>query len=370
MYFYFITILLLFVPVFLEILFPKLTAKPLYKNLLIIFAVGICILELGFRWETGTDWKQYIRHFYTQNLSTPLVNNENGYEPGYNLIVSCVKFAISDYTFFLLVHATLFFLLLQKTYRYFTPYFFVAIVIFYATFMGTWGANRQFLAAAFGLLSVFYLYEKKLWAYFLCILIAFQFHTSSILLISFVFLTKKLDSRLMILAVALSLMVGYTQLPFKIFTFFGSFSDYSAFKVKQYLDIAAHDSKPISTLGFLKRITIFTFFFILRERILKLQPKFTLIFNIYFLSLCFYLIFAKTLTVMISRGSFYFNIFEPVLLSYVFYLLKSKKMILITACLFLIYSLVVVNRSIGVYPDLFVPYKTLFFNSDYHRNMH
>lgn len=370
MYFYYITILLLFIPVFAEILFPKFTIKPSVKYILIAVSVSICIVVLGLRWETGTDWLQYIDHFHSPNVSEFTFNNTSRYEWGYNFLVSCFRTISSDYSFFLLVNASLFFFLIQKVYRFFTPWFYVALALFFVTFIGSWGANRQYLAVAFGLLSVFYVYEKKIWRYLVSVLIAFQFHTSAILLLFFFILRKKINSYIMLSAVLLCFVIGFTDLPFKIFTFFGSFSDYAELKVHQYLEIAAYKSRPIHILGFLKRASIFTFFFIFKEKITKLNPQFILVFNIYFLSFCFYLLFSQTMTVMIDRGSLYFNIFEPILISYVFYLLKDKKIIFLTSCVLLIYCFVAVNKSISSYPDLFNPYKGIFFNTEFHRNMH
>lgn len=367
MYFYYFTIIFLFLPAFFETAFPESRGKIPFKKLFLLFSFSVIALQMGLRWETGTDWIPYFNHFYSQDLSTPFVNLENNFESGYNFFVSTIKFIIPEYSFLLFVHAVIFFLLLKKSYQFFTPYSLVAVLLFYVTFLGIWGSSRQLLAVAIGLLGLTYLYEKKWWAYGICVILAFQFHSSSLLLLIFIFLRKKFDNYL-ILAIALScLIVGFSPLPSKIFSLMGGFNEHTASKAEAYLELAKGESSSVSIIGVAKRILIFSFFFTFRNKIYEKYPKFNFVFNGYFLSLCFYFMFASSLPVMISRGSLYFNIFEPLLLSYVFCLTKSRRVGLMMIITLLIYCFITVNQSITAYPQIFDPYKGIFFNTDFDR---
>ncbi len=367
MYFYYFTILFLFLPAFFETAFPESRGKIPFKKLFLWFSFSVITLQMGLRWETGSDWLPYINHFYSQDLSTPFVNNENGYEAGYNFFVSVFKFITPEYSFLLFVHAVIFFLLLKKSYQFFTPYSLVAVLLFYVTFLGIWGSSRQLLAVVIGLLGLICLYEKKWLAYGICVLLAFQFHSSSLLLLIFIFLRKKFDNYL-ILGVALScLIIGFSPLPLKIFSLTGGFNEHTASKAEAYLELAKAENSAVSVIGIAKRILIFSFFFIFRNKISENYPKFNFVFNGYFVSLCFYFMFASSLSVMISRGSLYFNIFEPLLLSYIFCLTKNRKVGLIMIITLLIYCFITINQSIATYPQLFDPYKGIFFNEDLNR---
>lgn len=369
MYFYYFTILLFFFPTLLETSNPVLRGQIPYKKSLIIFVVALCIFQMGLRWETGTDWNAYLDHFNSQNYTNPLVNDDVPFELGYNLMVSLSKFLVNDYSFFLLIHAIVFFLLIKKGYEYFTPYPIVALLLFYVSFLGIWGSSRQLLAMGIGMLSMIYLYEKRWWPYVVCIFIAFQFHTTSLLLLTFIFLRKKFSNFNIIAALLICLAIGSSSLPLKLFSLFGGVNELTSSKATAYLKQAEEVNFGFSFIGLVKRLCIFIIFFIYRKKISKIDDKFNFIFNGYLFGLCFYFLFVQTLAVMISRGSLYFNVLEPVLLSYIFCITKNKKVSFLFMIVILIYSILMVKQSIITYPELFDPYKGIFINADYQRNM-
>lgn len=369
MYFYYFTILLFFFPALLETSSPKLEGKIPYKNFFISLIIIICILQMGLRWETGTDWEAYLDHYNLQSLTFPFYNPEDSFEKGYTFLVLISKLIIPEYWFFLFIHSIILFLLIRKSYSYFSPYSVVSLLIFYVSFLGIWGSSRQLLAMGFGLLSLIYLYERKWLIYLLLVFIAFQFHTTSLLLLIFLFLKRTFSNITIISALVICAVIGFSPLPLKIFSLFGGFNDLAASKTTAYLNQAKEVNSDISLIGFMKRLGIFGLFFFYRKRISENYPKFNFIFNGYLLGLCFYFLFVQTLPVMISRGSLYFNVLEPILLSYIFCIAKDKRISFLFAILLLIYSILMVKQSIIVYPELFDPYKGLFINTDYHRNM-
>ena len=84
----------------------------------------------------------------------------------------------------------------------------------------------------------------------------------------------------------------------------------------------------------------------------------------------FYFFFSSTLLVMVSRGSLYFYIMEPLLLSSIIYILKNKIDKLLYILSIMILGIILMYQSISVYPDLFVPYKGIFINTLFKRTMH
>lgn len=369
MYFYYLTIFLFFIPALFETSFPRYEGKITHKKIIIGGIIAICIFEMGLRWETGTDWFPYLHHFEQQDISTPFENADFGFESGYNFFVSISKLISAQYPVLLFLHALIFFLLIKKGFEYFSTYVIVSLLIFYVTFLGLWGSSRQLLAVGIGLYSLIYLYEKKWWRFALLVFLAFLFHRTSLLLLVFIFLNRNFKNSLLLIVIICSIIAGFSSLPLKIFSLFGGFNDNVASKANSYLESAQQNDAVISIIGLIKRLAILLFFFIYRNKISKKAPKFTLIFNGYFFGLCFYFIFFQTLPVMISRGSVYFNILEPLLISHAFFLAKDRKTSFIFAIIIFLYCIMTVNQSIATYPDLFDPYKSIFINTNYHRKI-
>lgn len=325
---------------------------------------------MGLRWETGSDWNAYLEHFKEQSYNAPFSNNKFDFERGYNFFVSITKFFVPEYSFFLLVHAVIFFYCIKKSFLFFTPYLLTAILLFYVGTLGIWGSNRQLIAAAIGLVAITYLYEKKITIYFILVFVAFLFHTTSLLLLTFLFINKYFNKYFIIFVLIIASIIGFSEIPYVIFSFFGSVSELASYKSDIYLSNAKENAATISVIGFIKRLTIFFIFLSYRDKIIVKAPKFNFVFNGYILSLIFYLIFAQTMPVMISRGSIYFNILEPVVLSYIFYLTTNRKITFAYSICMLLYCFLTLHQSIASYPDLFDPYKGIFINSDYQRNMY
>ena len=103
MHFYYLTIFLFFIPALFETSFPKMRGNIQYKNYLLTGVVIVFIIQMGLRWETGTDWIPYLDHFNYQNIATPFTNDRDSFEIGYNFLVSITKWILPNYSFFLLI---------------------------------------------------------------------------------------------------------------------------------------------------------------------------------------------------------------------------------------------------------------------------
>ncbi|MDM1042800.1 MULTISPECIES: EpsG family protein [Empedobacter] len=368
MYFYYLTIIIFFCFALYETYEPKVLGKMPAKNILIIIISTIFIIQLGLRWETGSDWKPYLDHFDSQNILTPTKNPGFQFEAGYNLFVSSIKTIYNDYSFYLLIHAVIFFLLLKKGYEYFTPFSIISLLIFYVSFLGLWGANRQFLAIGIGMLALIFL-DKGKWKIFISLVgLACLFHTTAFLLLVFLFLKKKFSSKFLFITIGVCIVVGATPLPFKLFGLLGGVNDIITHRTEAYMENAKESGAvAISVIGMIKRCLLFFIFYFFRDKIYKIFPKNNLIFNGYFVGICFYFIFYKSLPIMISRGSVYFNMLEPILIANLLILSKDRIKVFFIQVVILIYCFITVNQSIAAYPDAYDPYKGIFINKEYLR---
>ena len=161
------------------------------------------------------------------------------------------------------------------------------------------------------------------------------------------------------IAILCSFIIGNTQLPFKIFSLFGVVSEHAMSKTEAYLDSAKQELEraQVSTFGIAKRIIIPLFFIYFRNKISLKEKYFNVFLNAYVFGTCFYFLFYKTLLVMVSRGGFYFNVFEALLTSSLFFIV-DKKYRPIIVFIFIVMSIFYLNQSISAYPEMTV--STLF----------
>jgi hypothetical protein len=73
--------------------------------------------------------------------------------------------------------------------------------------------------------------------------------------------------------------------------------------------------------------------------------------------------------ILVNRGSLYFNVMECFLLASQFLIIKSRLERSYLLFLLLVISFFLLYQSISVYSDLFVPYKGVFINTSFDREM-
>ncbi|MBB3187177.1 EpsG family protein [Microbacter margulisiae] len=331
------------------------------------------VLQVGLRWETGTDWNTYLDHFNSITDWSSVSPLQNGMEIGYDVFIYLMKMISTSYSLFLLVHAIIFYLLIFKSFERYAPYFYISLLMFYTLSMGMLGSNRQLIALAICFCALRYVVEAKPWIFFLLVAVAASFHTSAIMFGVFYFMNRQIRVYYIVLILAIAFVIGESQVPLMLFSKAGSLlGGNAASHINQYLNDLNDNVRQnqLSITGLLKRIVFVAFFLYQREKLKDELPYYTLLLNGYILGLVIYFLFANTLLVMISRGSFYFNMMEPLLLSSQLLLFKGKENRTIVACVLLVFAVLFLYQSIASFPDLFDPYKGLFLNTTYFRTMY
>ncbi|MEJ7556717.1 MAG: EpsG family protein [Pedobacter sp.] len=344
----------------------SVSEKVTYVFYLVVYI--ILVLQVGLRWETGTDWGVYYEHF--QGLSdfesaSPLYT---GMEYGYSLLCLASKFFSSSYTMLLIIHSILYYYFILKGLRRLSPYGLLAILLFYSFSMGVMGSHRQLIAVALILYSTRYILSKQVWIYLFFLVIASIFHTTAIICIFLYFLNRRVNMYLMLGLVIFSFLLGKTAIPasaFNILGGIGGISDKILFYLEGGKELAMEYG--VSFAGLIKRLIYVGIFLFSRDRMEKKLPHYNLMLNSYMLGIFIYFLFSSSLTVLVSRGSLYFNMFEPILLSCQLLLFKTAKEKLILGMVLFVLAIFYFKQSIAQYTDLFVPYKGIFINKDYNR---
>lgn len=142
------------------------------------YLVGFFFFVLSFiRWENGSDWNMYIKYY--ENIT--FHSNFNYYmEPIYSTLLVVSKFYFSHYTYALLLLGAIIFYFQTKAIKQS-----VFPIISMLVLVGMSFANiffvRQTFAQVILMFSIYYIINKKIWRFILCVIFAAGFHISSLI---------------------------------------------------------------------------------------------------------------------------------------------------------------------------------------------
>lgn len=366
---YFLTIFILF-------LFSILSVGQYFsKKQLVICNVALYILfvgQVGLRWETGTDWMPYLDNFLiSDNVDVVLVNSVLGFEIGYGLFVFCIRILTADYTVFLTIHALVYYFLVFKSNKFISPYPFVSLLLFYVSTMGMLGSNRQLIAIAVCLYSLQYIVTKKPVKFFVLIFLAFLFHTTAIIFSVYYFLNRDFKKYQVHTILILAFIIGKTTIPNLFFSGLGSLlGGASETKAEFYAEKDILGDSALSIVGLIRRLLYFLVFYWSYDKLVEKLKIYKLLFNGFLFGLVFYFLFSNSLLILVNRGSIYFNVMEVFLITSLLYLFKTNKDRMIIVVVLFVYSFYMFFQSINTYPDLFLPYKGIFVNESFKRNLY
>lgn len=235
------------------------------------------------------------------------------------------------------------------------------------------GTNRQLLAIVICLYSLDFVFKKKFLIFFSLIALASFIHASASLFIVYYFLNRDFNKGMLFILLVSFIFLGKTEFPTYLFNKFGTYiGEFGSSKTNLYAESIADDLKSanFSVFGLLKRLLLLSIFTYSYN---TLSPSFyfyKLFYNGYFLGIAIYFLFSNSFLVLVNRGALYFNIMECCLISCQFVLLKNnvERILIFVVLLFLSFGLLI--QSISTYPDLFNPYKSLFYNTSYFRQMY
>ena len=330
------------------------------------------VVIVGLRWETGTDWEPYLAQFENSTDLRYMFTYNLGMERGFVLINYLVRIITPYYSILLFLIAIVMYFFFMKSFTKLTKYPQLTNLLFFSSTLGLMGSNRQLLAASVIMFGVTNLIDGKKINFIFSIVISFFFHTTSLLASVYYFLNRKIKSWILYLSIVIAFVIGKTQIPVTLFSLFGGLNTYTMEKSDTYLSTAKEvlQTTELSLLGLLKRLLFLLIFILIREKVTEKLKHFNLLLNGYVFGTIFYFLFSSTLLVMVSRGSIYFAMMEPLLLTSISYVLKRDIDKLVFLFVMLVLSILLMFQSISPYPDLFDPYKSIFINKYFHRFMY
>jgi hypothetical protein len=186
---------------------------------LFYFNLFLTILFTGLRWEVGTDWENYKALFDDLEFNSDFLLNVYHFDPGYVLLNTIVKIAFDNYTFFLLICATLAFVIASRLFVRASPFCNLALFVFISSYLPIhfFGSTRRgiAIAAAAVFLAAFEpRHLRRRWAWFVT---AFLFHRTAIALLIAVPLRRlKFNRRASLMVLGAAMLVGVTGLSIQL----------------------------------------------------------------------------------------------------------------------------------------------------------
>lgn len=161
------------------------------QNVILVLSLIIIVLLIGFRDVLWNDTQGYIAAFHqAPDIFHFTTNSITVYsEKGYMLLTSLVKTIWDNDRFYLLAMGALSMLLLYKNLHIFCIFPLIGLCDYIARFL----LNRDFIQIRSSLAILIVIYglkfikERSLWKYFLCVLIASQFHQMAWIALPFYF---------------------------------------------------------------------------------------------------------------------------------------------------------------------------------------
>lgn len=287
-----------------------------HKSML-VFVYLVFVVQIGLRWQTGTNWETYLLHFEEINNISDVYYTITGFEQGYSFLILIVKSVWKSYTVFLVVHALLYYVLVFSAFKKLSPYVFISILVFYATTMGIMGSNRQLIALGICLFALRYVLNKNAVKFFLLVGLAFLFDSSAVLFIVYFFINRDIKQSIIFTILIVSFIIGKTSLPLLAFSLLGdNIGSMGSAKVLYYTERYQEDSElyRLGIMGLIKRL-LFIGLFIYNYKLLSAKLSYyKLIFNGYLVGTVIYFLFSSSILVLVNRGSLYFATMEVLLI--------------------------------------------------------
>lgn len=171
----------------------EVQTRKIVAPIIVFLVCAIFIFFFAARWNVGTDFHSYHFRFYTlidMDFSEIFSETSWGF---YALSAFIGKFITTDYFLYSVIIGAIIYIPVVLTYRKYSSNFTMTCAMYVLMCIYTWPFNGTRQSVAVSILFAAYplTYEKKnWWKYALLVLLASTVHTSAVLMVPFVLLTR------------------------------------------------------------------------------------------------------------------------------------------------------------------------------------
>jgi len=331
--------------------------------------VSITIIIGGIRWETGTDWLPYY-YFFHENVTWKQFNTHPmNFEYSYSLLNFIVKYLFNSYTILLLINSFIVIFFQYKIIKSIALYPAISYFLFFCDNIGGMFPVRQTIAIAVALTSIPYIHKKNILIFILISILATSFHFSLILwLFAYPLYHIRIHSYIIIILFIVATTIGIfsTNLIILAIEIISDIFNIPVNILTRIWFIWADYSDGSFSLfnvirSMLKRVLFLTIFLLFRYKLIQKYIYANGFINIYLVSVIIHSFFGFNEALMpIGRVVSVFLFFEVLLLPSIISLCKDNITKHFIICLFLLYGIMKLHSGINMYPELFIPYNSIF----------
>jgi len=327
--------------------------NPFFVALILISFMSFYAL----RWKTGTDFGNYYDAYFTYG-QTSIVELIGTRDWGFSVLTSAVYDLWPDsFVFYNYILAALTYIPVVFTYRKYSNAFTFTMVLYITMMTYYWPYNgvRQSIACSICFCAYPLLYDKKYIKYVLCVLVAYLFHSTALLMIPIMFIvTRRAWSKLVvitltILGVSLLFLSSIWNSIIGFLEFIGQekmANDYGVFN---------SDDVGANILRIAVALVPLLISFIFYKQLKRSNPKIDLLINMSLMCVAF-MIFSSKVT-LLARLSIYFGFFYALLIPEFLALFKERDGVLflgLTVMFFFIYMCMLLPVDSDLLPYRFI----------------
>lgn len=346
----------------LETLKVRIKRLPYFHSSIFWIFIFTFFFLSTFRWEKGTDWNPYYIYYLMQSHITC-----KGYmEPGFTLLTS-INSTLFNYTIQLSSVAFLSIIPIALSYRRFSPFPILALLIWFATLLGHIFPVRQSIAIALYVFSWKYIHERNFKSFIITILIATTFHFTVIIAIPTFFIWNKIISKqFFIYTIVILSLFSLLVEEHVISVIYGVFGGGIQEKLEVYLGSpdetfgSAYSASQILIRGIINRSLFFFISLILLDKVRKIDNQPNAFINLYFYSFCLFLLLTP-LSPALGRFCTYTDMSQAIIIPYLFlYRIKTRINLYFLYIIIIFYFYFRFKGVIYNYYDLYIPYNSIF----------
>ena len=318
-----------------------------------ILALILLVFFAGFRFETGYDWAMY-RNFYEYDTF------HDNIEFGYIFFIKLLRYFFDDYQslFFFTALATYIFLYLGI--KKYTNHSSIALVLFLlipGLFLNTFSILRQELAIAITFYAFSFLRDKKFFNYIFLMILAFSFHYTAFIAFITHLVVWQYASKVKYNFYYFLILFSMLFLGFNIGGVVYLFT-----KGARYEFYQTGDSVSLLKILILNFLAIVYIYF--SPKIIEKNKNNIYIVALFVMSIVYLNVFSSVIA--LSRFSYYFKIFEIVLVAELLFVFDKKIRVLALIFLVVLYSILFlgalrVDMAETRTVNNLIPYKNIFF---------
>lgn len=330
------------------------------KNIFAVITFLIIVGVRGLRWRTGTDWEPYYHCFIVANTE-----KVNYVEYGYFLLNWIIRSFTDSYTVFLIIESCIISICQWKFASYFKVHN-IAIILF-SFFCGTIFPVRFTLAVAIFLLGYSYIEERKLIKFLIISGIAVSIHQIIVLTIPLYFIVNRnYTTKILYIIYGSSCLIGlFSEMVFgnimnivnAIFMYMPTFSQEKAIA---YLDGNDYSRSLLANfLSFTNGAVLIYILCYIRKRY-HIFSKYDVLLNMYVFGLSISRLVLSTIPYLARINMCCSGGLVVMLMIGIERTSKYKIPFVMLLILYFISSYI---SNIDAYPDLYIPYYSIFSNS-------